>query len=265
MTALTITHAISAPLRVIPDELGLSAKNLTTAMTVLDCVDAATFEAGNRLLIESHATLKKIEAQRVALKRPIADLAKAIEGVCSSVAAPLDDAKKSMQGKVATYQRQEQATADALRREAEERARIAREAAEKERASLQAAADELHRQQVAAAKAKAEAEAKELEAILGKPVEVEAVKIAPAPVIEAAKVVVQAVAVAPLLKAAVQTVVVPTLVVSDAGALAAWLIANSRGHLVEFKMREIKALHDAGIPVPGVVIEQREQVRMAGR
>ena len=105
----------------------------------------------------------------------------------------------------------------------------------------------------------------ELEAILGKPVEVEAVKIAAAPKVEAAKVTVQAVAVAPLPKAAVQTVVVPTLVVSDAGALAAWLIANSRGHLVEFKMREIKALHDAGIPVPGVVIEQREQVRMAGR
>ena len=265
MNDLTITHHIAAPLQVIDAELGLSAKNLTTAMTVLDCVDAATFEAGNRLLIESHVALKKIEARQAELKRPIIDLGKAIKAVCDSVAEPLEAAKKAMQGKVAGYQRAENEKRNAAIREAEERARIEREAAEKERARLQAIADAEHAKAVAEARAKAEAEAKELESILGKPVEAEPVKIAPAPVVEAVKVVVQAVAVAPLPKAAVQTVIVPTLVVSDAGALAAWLIANSRGHLVEFKMREIKALHEAGIPVPGLAIEQREQTRMAGR
>lgn len=265
MTTLTITHQIAAPLQVIPDELGLAAKNLTTAMGVLDCVDAATFEAGNRLLIESHAALKKIEAQRVALKRPINDLAKAIEGVCASVADPLEAAKKSMQGKVAGYQRAEQAKADAARREAEAKAAAERAAAEAERARLQAIADAEHTAKVAEAKAKAEAEAKELESILGKPVVAEAVAVAPAPVIQAAHVAAPVAVAAPLPKAAVQTVIVPTLVVADAGALAAWLVANSRASLVEFKMREIKALHDAGVPVPGLVIEQREQTRMAGR
>jgi hypothetical protein len=261
---LTITHHIAAPLEVINAALGLRAQNLTQAIKVLDVVDAATYEAGNRLLIESHKALKDIEKAVEPIEREIRDMGKAVRQVKAGVCDPLELGKKAMQGKVAAYQKAEQAKADALRREAEEKARIEREAAEKERARLQAIADAEHAAEVAAAEAKAEAEAKELEAILGKPVEAEAVKVAPAPVIQAAPVAAPVAVAAPLPKAAVQTVSVPVLVVADAGALAAWLVANSRANLVEFKMREIKALHDAGIAVPGLVIEQREQTRMAG-
>lgn len=204
MTAHTLTHQIAAPLEVIPADLGLKAQTLATAIGVLNITDAATFEAGNRILMDSHVALKELEAARVRLKKPITELGREIDRVVASVAEPLDLAKRSMQRKVAAYQRAEQAKADALRREAEEKARIEREAAEAERARLQAIADEEHRQKVAEAKAKAEAEAKELEAILGKPVEAEPVKVAPAPKIEAAKVEVQAVAVAPVASA-VQT------------------------------------------------------------
>lgn len=145
MTAVTLTHHIAAPLEVIPAELGLSAQNLTQAAKVLDIVDAATFEAGNSILIKAHQTLKDLEAARVKLKKPITELGKAIDGVVANVADPLEVAKRSMQGKV-----------------------------------------------------------------------------------------------------------------------AAWLVANSCAHLVEFKMREIRALHDAGVAVPGLAVERREQTRMAG-
>lgn len=194
MSALTITHNIAAPLEVIPAELGLSAQNLVQAIKVLDITDAATFEAGNGILIKAHATLKDLEAARVRLKKPITDLGREIDRVVASVADPLDLAKRSMQGKVSNYQRQEQAKAEALRREAEAKAAAERAAAEAERARLQAIADAEHAAQVAAAKAKAEAEAKELEAILGKAVAAEPVKVAPAPVVQAAKVEVQPVA-----------------------------------------------------------------------
>lgn len=265
MTALTVSHKIAAPLEVIDAALGLQAQNLTVAIKHLDIVDAGSFEAGNRLLIESHKALKDLEAARVALKRPITELGKSIDGVVASVADPLDAAKRSMQGKVAAYQRAEQEKADKAKREAEEKARQEREAAEKERQRMQAEADAKHAAEVADAEAKAKAEAAELEAILGKPVAAEPVKVAPAPVIEAAPVAAPVAVVAPLPKAAVQTVIVPTLVVANAGVLAAWLFANSRANLVEFKMREIKALYEAGVPVPGLAIEQREQTRMAGR
>jgi hypothetical protein len=182
----TITHQISAPLQVIPDELGNKAVCLAIAVKQLDVTDALTLETGNRLLMESHATLKELEAARVKLKKPITDLGREIDKVVSGIADPLDAGKRSLLVKVSTYQRKLQDEADRLRREAEEKMRQEREAAEKERASLQAEADANHAAEVAAAKAKAEAEAKELEEILGSPVEAEPVVVAPAPVIQAA-------------------------------------------------------------------------------
>jgi hypothetical protein len=263
MTALTIAHEIPAPLQVVPDELGLAAQNLTQAAKVLEIVDAATYEAGNGILIRAHATLKALETERVRLKRPITDLGKAIDGVVASVAEPLEVAKKAMQAKVARYAAAEQAKADALRREAEAKAQQEREAAERERQRLQAIADEEHRQQVAAAHAKAKAEAAELEAVLGQPVEAVAVAVAAAPVIVAAEVATPAIVAPRLAKSAVQTVSVETLVVIDAGMLATWLVANGRAALVEFKMRDIRAIVDAGVSIPGLGIETREQTRMA--
>lgn len=266
MTALTITHHIAAPLEVIPNELGLTAGNLVTAAKVLEVVDTATFEAGNNILIKAHATLKELEAARVKLKKPITELGKAIDQVVASVADPLELAKRTMQGRVSAFQRAEQAKADALRREAEERARIEREAAEKERQRLQAEADAKHAAEVAAAEAKAKADAEELAEVLGKPVEAAPVQVAPAPVVEAPK----PAAPSPVIPAApvssaIQTRKVPVLVVKDAGALVAFLFANGMADLVSFDMPEIKRRRDAGVPLPGLEVEIREQTAMVGR
>jgi hypothetical protein len=236
---------------------------LAIAVKQLDVTDALTLETGNRLLMESHATLKELEAARVKLKKPITDLGREIDKVVASVADPLDAGKRSLLGKVSAYQRKLQDEADRLRREADEKMRQEREAAEKERARLQAEADAKHAADVAAAKAKAESEAKELEEILGSPVEAAPVVVAPAPVIEAPKVSAP-VFVAPVVPKAAATVAkVPELVITDPAALAAFLFAQGRADLVEFKKGGIKEMISAGVQVAGASIEMREQNRMA--
>lgn len=255
---LIVKHQIAAPLQVIEPELGLSAGNLVQAIKVLDIVDAATFEAGNGILIKAHTTLKELEAARVRLKKPITELGKAIDGVVASVADPLEAAKRSMQGKVAAYQRQEQAKADAARREAEAKAAAERAAAEAERARLQAIADAEHAANVAAANAKAEAEAKELEAVLGAPVVAAPVQVAPVVKVEAAKVTVQAVAPAPVASA-VQTRKVQKVEFTDR-----MLVPINCG---TFTLRPIdeaavlKALK-AGALIPGARLVEVEQLAM---
>jgi hypothetical protein len=248
VSALTITHQIAAPLEVIPQELGDRAQKLARMAAGLVVADAATMQSGNQLMTEAHAMLKELEAARTRLKKPITDLGREIDRVVAAVADPLEAAKKSAQGKVIAFQRAEQAKAEAARREAEEKARQEREAAEKERARLQAEAD-----------AKAKAEADELAAVTGTvvaptPVKVEEPKPAPAPAIPAAPV---------LPKAAVQVVEVPVMVVKDPAALAAFLVAAGKADLIEFKMRDIKSMVDAGVAVAGVVVEMRPQTRMA--
>lgn len=260
MTALTVTHHIAAPLEVIPSELGLKAKNLAQAIKVLDVVDAATFEAGNRLLVEAHQAAKDLEAARVKLKKPITDLGREIDKVVAGVADPLDAAKRTMQGKVLAYQKAEQAKADAARREAEEKARIEREAAEKERARLQAEADEKHAIEVAAAKAKAAAEAQELEAILGKPVAAEPVQVAPAPVVQAVAVKITETPIAPVIATAIQTRKVQKLVIDNEADVPAYVSGINIRPIDTTAVRKLLA---AGVAVPGCRMVEVEEIGMA--
>lgn len=261
MPALTITHHIAAPLEVIDAALGLKAQNLTQAIKVLDVVDAATFEAGNRLLIESHQALKDLEAARVRLKKPITELGKAIDSVVAKVADPLEAAKKSMQGKVAAHQRAEQEKAAKAQREAEEKARIEREAAEQERARQQAIADAKHAAEVAAAQAKAEAEAKELEAVLGKPVEVKVAEVAPAPKIAAfVPAPAPPITAAPVKAAAIQTRRVKKVVIDDERAVPPYVGGEC---LRPIDTGAVRRALEAGVAVPGCRIVEVEEVGMA--
>lgn len=261
MTALTITHNLAAPLEVLDAALGLRAQNLTQAIKVLDVVDAATLEAGNRLLIDSHRALKDLEAARVKLKKPITELGKAIDSVVAKVADPLEAAKKSMQGKVAAHQRAEQEKAAKAQREAEEKARIEREAAELERARLQAIADAKHAADVAAAQAKAEAEAKELEAVLGKPVEVKVAEVAPAPKIAAfVPAPTPPITAAPVKAAAIQTRRVKKVVIDDERAVPAYVGGEC---LRPIDSSAVRRALEAGVAVPGCRIVEVEEVGMA--
>lgn len=225
MNAHTLTHQIAAPLEVIPQELGHKAVTLATAIKVLEITDQTTFDVGNKLLIDSHQALKDLEAARTRLKKPITELGREIDRVVASVADPLDVAKRSMQGKVANWQRIKFEEAAKANREAQAKAKQEAEAAEQERARLQAIADEEHAKQVRAAKAKALEEASELEAILGKPVEAVPVVVAPAPVILAAPV----------------TTVVPAVV-----APAATAVQRRTVQRVEFIDRMLVPIHVAG-------------------
>jgi ATPase subunit of ABC transporter with duplicated ATPase domains len=182
--------------------------------------------------------------------------------VVANLADPLDLAKKSMQGKVAKYEAAEKAKADAARLAAEEQARKEREAAEKERARLQAEADELHRQEVAAAEAKAKADAEELAAVLGKPVEAKPVEVAPAPKIELPATPAPApVAVAePAKPSAVQVRNVPVLVIDDPKLVPAYVGGQE---LRTIDRAAVKRAIEAGATVPGARIEMQPQTAMA--
>lgn len=245
MTALTVSHHIAAPLEVIPAELGLRAQNLATAIKVLDVVDAATYEAGNRLLMDAHQAGKDLEAARVKLKKPITDLGREIERVVASVADPLDAAKRSMLGKVSTFKRKLEEEAERARREAEEKARREHEAAEKERQRLQAEAD-----------AKAKQEADELAAVLGKAVEPEPVKVELPPAPKPA-----AIAPAPVLpKAAAAVRKVQRVEFTDRALVPVQVAGRVLRPIDE---AAVKALLLAGVEVPGAKLETVEQLSVA--
>lgn len=260
--ALTVSHQIAAPLQVVPDELGNKAHTLAIAIKVLDVVDAATHEAGTRLLLESHQALKDLEAARVKFKKPITELGKAIDTVVANLADPLGLAKKSMQGKVAKYEAAEKAKADAIRREAEEKAAKERAEAEHERARLQAEADELHRQEVAAAEAKAKAEAEELAAVLGKPVEAKPVEVAPAPKVELpfTPAPTPPITAAPIKPSAIQMRKVKKMVVDDEAAVPAYVAGINVRPIDQSAVRK---LLEASIAVPGCRIVEVEEVAMS--
>lgn len=246
MTAVTITHHIAAPLEVIPAELGLRAQNLATAAKVLDVVDAATFEAGNRMLMDAHQAGKDLEAARVKLKKPITDLGREIDRVVAAVAEPLDAAKRSLLGKVSSYKRKLEEEAERARREAEEKARQERETAEKERARLQAEAE-----------AKAKQEADEMAAILGKAVEPEPVKVELPP---APKPAAPAPAPAPLPKAAATERMVPRVEYTDRALVPVQVAGRVLRPIDE---AAVKALLVAGVEVPGAKLVKVPQLSMA--
>lgn len=245
MTAITVSHHIAAPLQVIDAELGLLAQNQAQAMTVLEIKDEATFAAGNRLLIDSHKTIKELEAARVRLKKPISELGREIDKVVASVAEPLEGAKRSMQSRVAAYQRAAEEAARRAREQAEAIARAEREAAEKERARLQAEAD-----------AKAKREAEELSAVLGAPVEPEAIEVVlPRP----AEVVPAPVVPAPPKASAIQMRKVKKVEIYDRMLVPTFIVGIVLRPIDETAVR--KAL-EAGANIPGARLIEVEIVAM---
>lgn len=246
MTAVTVTHHIAAPLEVIPADLGLRAQNLVQSIKVLDVVDAATYEAGNRLAMDAHQASKDLEAARTKLKKPITDLGREIDRVVAAVAEPLDVAKRTMLGRVSAYKRKLEAEAERVRLEAMEKARLEHEAAERERARLQAEAD-----------AKAKQEADELAAILGKAVEPEPVKVELPP---APKPAAPAPAPAPLPKAAAAVRKVQRVEFTDRALVP---IQVGGRILRPINEAEVKACLMAGVEVPGAKLVEVEQLAMS--
>ncbi len=258
VSALTITHKgaaaeVFAPtLEVLKQEVADKAAALVIS-AAFEITDPESFAKANNLATVMHATEKDIEARRVYLKRPLTDTGRLIEAAVDGVASPLALARKSLVGKIAAWDKKQKEAALAAQREAERKA-------EEERVAKQKAADEAHAAQVKAEQERAAKEAAELEAILGKPVTPEPVKVAPAPVVEAVKPTPIA---APVAPSAVTTRLVPKLVVTDPRKVAA-LYQVGMEVLVRLDEAAIKRAIEAGSVVDGAHIEMVEQTAMRG-
>ena len=120
-------------------------------------INADTFERGNDASVKLYDIAKRIEKQRKAVTKPVADLKKAIDAVCKAAIAPLDEANNGKHGlkrRLGDYMRE----CERIRREAEEVQRKAEEKARREAEEAQRKRDEAS----AAARAKREAELPDL-------------------------------------------------------------------------------------------------------
>ena len=247
--AVTVPHTLPAPsLEVIP-----SALVERIEATLADCVgititDAPSLERANRSAVALHGLSKDIVARADAMKRPLNQLLAAVRDCVERAGAPVAEAKASITGKIAAWNR-EQARLEAERRAQEdaERQRVLA-AAEAERKRLQAEAD-------AAAKQVAD----DLEAVLGQPVEPVKVfvKVEPpalAPTVRT---------VAPAAPTAVVTRTVLELEIVDPKACAQAYEVGGKV-VVNFERGTIKALIAAGVTVPGCRMVEREVTAMRG-
>lgn len=254
--ALTIKHTgaaaeVFAPTLEVLTQATADKSAALVAAANFEIADAAAFARANDMATVMHATEKEIEARRVYLKRPLTDTAKAIEAVVDGVAGPLSAARKSLVGKIQAWDTKQKAAAAEAQRKA-------KEAAEAQQREAQRIADEEHAKKVAAAKAQAEQEAKELEAVLGKPVAPEPVKVEPAPIVAPVK---PAPIVAPVAPSAVTTRMVANLVITDPRKVAAAYQVGME-ILVRLDEAAIKRAIDAGAIVEGAHIEMVEQIAM---
>ena len=234
---LIAKHTIPAPVEVVPVEMVKKMNDLLEQSKDFQVTDENSMGIGNGMVMEVHKLAKAVEDHRKALKKPVTELGKLIDSISKKASIPLTEAKRKLQGKLLTYQREQERIAAEARAKAEEEQRKAEAEA---RAKAEAEAAE---------KAK---EAEELSAILGKvvepePVHVEPVKVATAPVPEPPK------------ATAIQTRKVKELEITDPD-----LVPVSIG-MVEIRPINRAALKKAlleGAQCPGAKIIEVEQVAM---
>jgi len=253
---LTIKHIgpaaeVFAPtLEVLKQDVADKSAALVAAAN-FEIADVAAFARANDMATVMHATEKEIEARRLYLKRPLTDTAKLIEAAVDGVAGPLSAARRSLVAKIAAWDKKQKDAALAAQRENERKA-------EEERLAKQKIADEEHAAKVKAAKDAADQQAKELEEILGKPVEVAPVAVAPAPVVQVVK---PAPIAAPVAPSAVTTRMVAKLIIHDPRKVAAQYQCGME-ILVRIDEAAVKRAIDAGAIVDGAHIEMTEQTVM---
>jgi hypothetical protein len=219
----------------------------------LAITDSASLATANAMVVELAKAEKEIDARADALTAQHKQTIKAITGMRDELQNLLNPAKRSLQGKLITFKREQDAKKAEADRLAKEEARKAQEAAEAERKRLQAEADAKHAEAVAAAKAKADAEAKELAEVLGEPVEAAPVVVAPAPVIETPTPVLPAPIVAPVepVEVAVTTRKERRPEVYDLRALCRYIADGGAIDLIEGRLPAIKNALVGGAQLPG--------------
>lgn len=237
-------------LEVLPKDLVDVALSLSGKAAGMAVTSAESSKEANDLAAQMFAKEKLIEARRAYLKRPLIDVGKAIEAIVDAPASALSSARKSLIAKIAAWDRKQKDEAEALLRKA-------REEAEEERARLQAIADAEHAKAMQMMRDHAKAEADELAALMGAPVEPEPVKIVAAPVVKVAPVAVAA----PVASSAVTTRSVPTLVVDTAHP--AFLMFTFNGVcLISVDRAATKRYLESGAKLSWARMEMVEQVAM---
>lgn len=259
---ITIPHDLPAPaIEVVPAILAEQVQTSVAEAASVVITDAASFEQANALVVRLHQLDKDVAAHGERIKKPLNALLKSVRECLDRAALPVADAKRSVQGKIAAHSRELQRIADEARAKAEAEAKAAREAAERERQRLQAEADAKHAAAVKAAEEEARREAEELAAIMGKPVEVEKVTIAPPPVIVVEPVKPAAPVVVPdAPKSAVSVRMVPTLEIHDPAAVP---VSVGGIELRPIDPSAVKRAIAAGLVVPGAAMVDKPVNSMA--
>lgn len=240
----------TAELQVLSQDQADKSKLLVAASS-FEITDAGSFAKANDMATVMHATKKEIEARDEYLKRPLLETQRACKAIIAGVLDPLALAHRSLVGRIAAYDKKQKDAALAAQREAERIAKEQQEAAQK-------IANDEHAARVKAAKDAADQQAKELEEILGKPVEVAPAKVEPAPVVQAVK---PAAVAAPVTPSAVTTRLVPNLVITDPRKIAATYQVGMEV-LVQLDRAAIKRAIESGAIIDGAHIEMVEQVAM---
>ena len=270
-SAIIVKNELPKEIVALDAEILAKANALVFQSRGLVMTDAAGLVAGNTTFKAIDALKKDIEAQRLELTRPIDDLKKAIIEAERQATLPLIEARADLGKRILNLQRK----LEAERAEAERKARAEAEAkAAAERARLEAIRQDLiakqraehEAAQKAAEEARAEAEkkAKEEAELFGTPVaavEVQAPAAPPEPPPVVVVPVLDAVRVAEVPKGAVRSASRKVLRIVDAAKIPRELAGVV---LLVPDEKAIKKLIEAGVAVPGAVLESVEGMAAVG-
>lgn len=257
-------------LEVVPAALVQRHADLMAAMTMVQITDQASADHANDVSLRVFALNKEILAHGEKLKKPINAFKAALIDCLETATKPLLEARSSLTGKIVAWNRkQDQIKADA-KAAYDAEVKAAQDKAEAEQRRLQAIANAKHAQEVEAANRQRDAlladekrRQAELAEIMGiEPIEVDVpqVKVAAAPIVKVAAEIPMAPAVLsqPAKLSAIVTRQVPTLVITDARAIAQTYQVGAE-ILVGIDRAAVKRVLDAGLVVPGAHIEMVEQ------
>lgn len=244
MSAITIPNALPAVLVAVSLETIEKRDDLldrSVATRKAGVTDEASHKAANAVFKELHTFARAVETNRKDLKKPILEMGRALDAAADEAMAAIETEKSELGAAIATFEREENARREEVRRKAEAEAR-------RQEAEALAAAETRRMQEQAAA---------EFAAPPGEE---------PAPVQDFGRDVVKPVAAAPTpapLKSSVRTTVRRKAVVTDTAAVPFML--NGLRLWKEVDLVTVKTLLDAGIQVPGCTLVEEASIGAKGR
>lgn len=123
----TVQNNLPSPvIQVLPTDIVSQIRDALIAIP--SDVNESTAQAADKASAELHRIEKLIEARRTEMKKPVTALSKAIEEVCKSASAPVEDARRKLNGKIGQFLRSQEEARQATIRAAQEAERLRQEA-----------------------------------------------------------------------------------------------------------------------------------------